>query len=427
VNAPRTADEIRRALRSRAISAKRWILNVGKHAHRASPVQSRPLTEAAGSCATKADFLRADNDAVWRMAEKQIAPTSNAISVSAGPDVENRSALEASLAEASFETPAIVFGRFRGCVAEPHSIRLVTGDGILIPETAAIHDQLDSNYLDSAHLLRRKGQLRYISKNYSTIEADVIFAFNSFSSSFGHYLLTSLPIVLSFRDEIKDGFLKAVVPPDLPEWMTRHLLELGIEERSLLRIAAAPHRFRSAIVSNILDASNTRAPNPNTIGLLRSLIENAPRPDSRKRKIYVKRSSSGNLSSRTISNEADVIDAMTRTGFDIVEPAKMTLIEQVRAFDQADIVVSAHGSTLANLVFCRPNTRVLDLMPDSWVGIRGDTLRDVWASRLCSLLGLEYSVLLTPSKVLRKHFTGNPTIVSDVPVSELVDIARSYE
>jgi capsular polysaccharide biosynthesis protein len=419
VNAPRTADEISRALRRRAISAKRWILNVGKHAFPASPLQSRPLMEAAGSCATKADFLRADDDAVWRMAEKQVVPTSDAISVSAGPDAKNKSALEASLAEARFETPAIVFGRFRDCVAEPHSIRLVTGDGLLIPETAAIHDQLDPNYLDSAHLLRRKGQLRSIRKTYRKIEADVIFPFNSFSSSFGHYLLTSLPIILSFLEEIKDDFLKVVVPPDLPAWMTRHLLELGIEERSLLRISAAPHRFRSVIVSNILDASNTRAPNPASISLLRNLIESTPKSDTGQRKIYVKRSSSGNLSSRTISNEADVVDAMMRTGFHIVEPATMTLMEQVRTFDQADIVVSPHGSTLANLVFCRPNTKVLDLMPDSWVGIRGDKLRDVWASRLCSLLRLEYSVLLTPSTVLRKHFTGNPTIVSNASLSEL--------
>jgi capsular polysaccharide biosynthesis protein len=224
-------------------------------------------------------------------------------------------------------------------------------------------------------------------------------------------VLTTLPIVFSFLDDIQKGLLKVVVPADAPGWITSILSEIGVTEDARLHLADQAYQFRSAIVSNILDASNTRAPNPASLLWVNTLPDRKPAaPDSGIR-VFVKRSESGNLSSRTISTEPDLIRVMKAEGFQVVEPAKMRFDEQIDAFRQARVIVSAHGSTFANLVFCRPGTKVLDLMPDSWVGVRGNSLRDVWASRLCSVMQLDYSVLLCPSRILRTHATGNPTIV----------------
>ena len=60
--------------------------------------------------------------------------------------------------------------------------------------------------------------------------------------------------------------------------------------------------------------------------------------------------------------EAEKIWAgLQRLGFAQIEPEKMSVAEQARAFRSARVVVGAHGAALANLAFCRPGTHVIEL------------------------------------------------------------------
>jgi capsular polysaccharide biosynthesis protein len=54
-------------------------------------------------------------------------------------------------------------------------------------------------------------------------------------------------------------------------------------------------------------------------------------------------------------------------GFAQIEPEKMSVAEQARAFRSARVVVGAHGAALANLAFCRPGTRVIELFSPHYV------------------------------------------------------------
>jgi capsular polysaccharide biosynthesis protein len=382
-------------------------------------VERRSILEIERVCDTKAGFLKSQSDALWRAEETVSVHVRPVRNVWAESGTRNEAALKRSLTETEYAAPPLVFGRFHGCIAEPASIRLVSGDGDLISETASVHDLLDPNYRSSNHLLRRGGVTRRLRKAFRAIDEDVLFAVNSFCASYGHFVLTTLPIVFSFLDEIRKGSLKVVIPAGTPGWMISILCEIGITEDAFLRLPDRAYRFRSAIVSNILDASNTRAPNPASLRWTEDFAVREPTIPHSANRIYVKRSEAGNLSSRTISTEPDLIRAIASNGFAIVEPGTMSLAEQIQAFRQANVVVSAHGSSFANLIFCRPGTKVLDLMPDSWVGVRGDSLRDVWVSRLCAATRLDYSVLLSPSTILGIHETGNPTIVYDVSPSDL--------
>lgn len=417
--AKQIAERIKRSLQFRTRSAQRFLYSSCKRLYRTDGIHLISLLEAGLTRDNRHDFLHAQDDVIWHAFPKSAVFIKHFKFVIASEGTKNKSALEASLSEASFEASALTFARLHDCVADPTSIRLVTKTGGLISETATVHDILDPHCRDAGHLIRRGGAVRQLQKAHGYIDEDVIFAFNSFCPSFGHYMLTSLPIISTFFEDIRSGSLKVVVPEHLPQWMISFLYELGLNEQHLLYLSNLPHRFRTAIVSNILDASNTRAPNPNSVRSPK-FAEDTPVKNDSMRRIFVRRSDTGNVSSRTICNEDEVQRAMESKGFKVVEPAKMRLHEQIDAFQNADVIVSPHGSTFANLVFCRPGTRVLDLMPDSWVGIRGDSLRDVWASRLCAVADLEYSVLLCPSKVQTVHFTGNATLVSRVSIPDLV-------
>ena len=52
---------------------------------------------------------------------------------------------------------------------------------------------------------------------------------------------------------------------------------------------------------------------------------------------------------------------MEEHGFSIYNPAEQD--DQPADFVAASVVVGAHGAGLANLVFCRPGTRILEFMP----------------------------------------------------------------
>jgi capsular polysaccharide biosynthesis protein len=400
-------------------------LSFSKRVYQTAPLDRKSIFDVGNLFDDKAEFLKSGSDAVWTLAAGTTIQADSARTIWAETGTRNEAALKRSLAEAEYRAPALLFGRFHSCLAEPSSIRLVTTANKLITETTAIADLLDPEYRDADHLIRRGDHIRRLRRTYRVVNQDVLFAINSFCASYGHFVLTTLPIVFSFLYEIRAGTLKVLIPDGTPKWMTSILLEIGLPEAALLCLPNQPYQFRSAIASNILDASNTRAPHPNSLHWASGLQDRERECTPSEHRIFVKRSLSGNLSSRTISNEEDVTRALKLVGFEVVEPATMSLHEQAEAFRGADVIVSPHGSTFANLIFCRPGTKVLDLMPDSWVGVRGDSLRDVWVARLCAARALHYSVLLCPSTNVRIHATGNPEIVCNVDPSILSNFAKT--
>ncbi|MCY7419168.1 MAG: glycosyltransferase family 61 protein [Chloroflexi bacterium] len=77
------------------------------------------------------------------------------------------------------------------------------------------------------------------------------------------------------------------------------------------------------------------------------------------RRLYIPRTGH-----RQISNLDDLMPLLEQHGFEIFEPTNGG--EDPRhAFAEAEVVVGGHGAGLADLVFSRPGTRVLELVPDS--------------------------------------------------------------
>ena len=66
--------------------------------------------------------------------------------------------------------------------------------------------------------------------------------------------------------------------------------------------------------------------------------------------------------------EAEKIWAgLQKLGFARIEPERMSVAEQARAFRSARVVVGAHGAALSNLAFCRPGTHVIELFSPLYV------------------------------------------------------------
>ena len=88
------------------------------------------------------------------------------------------------------------------------------------------------------------------------------------------------------------------------------------------------------------------------------------------RKVYVSRLSlnKAGWSTRIMANEAELIATLKAMGFDIIEPERLSIQEQIKAFSSASIIVGPSGSGLFNTMFCHPATKVIDIQSEpQWI------------------------------------------------------------
>ena len=85
------------------------------------------------------------------------------------------------------------------------------------------------------------------------------------------------------------------------------------------------------------------------------------------KKIFIDRSDSKSNHSQII-NKDQVINFLKKQNFKVYRIAKMNFFKQVYLFWNADFIISAHGAALANLVFCKPKTKIIEIKPETQPG-----------------------------------------------------------
>ena len=76
------------------------------------------------------------------------------------------------------------------------------------------------------------------------------------------------------------------------------------------------------------------------------------------KKVFISRKDSSN---REIMNEEEVFEVFKAKGFKRYVLGQMSMLEQIALFNQADIIVAAHGSGLNHQMFCRPGTTIVEI------------------------------------------------------------------
>jgi len=107
----------------------------------------------------------------------------------------------------------------------------------------------------------------------------------------------------------------------------------------------------------------------------------------RPKKIFMGR---GGARHRALIHEDEISRGLASKGFEAVECESLSVQKQAEAFASAEVVVGAHGAALANLVFCRPGTRVIELFSPRYVN---PCYRD-----LCVAAGLKHAAMIGDNK-----------------------------
>ena len=104
-------------------------------------------------------------------------------------------------------------------------------------------------------------------------------------------------------------------------------------------------------------------------------------------KIFIDRSESTFNHCQIINNE-EVSLFLKSKGFSKYKVGQLSFQKQIHLFKNAKVIVGAHGAAFANLVFCQPNTKVIEMKPRNHPNFIN--------KKISEYIGLEYNLIETP-------------------------------
>ena len=90
-------------------------------------------------------------------------------------------------------------------------------------------------------------------------------------------------------------------------------------------------------------------------------MHSADRPS----RIYVTRGTQKNT--RRFVREAELVAALEKRDFSVVDPGSLSVQDQIDHFAAADVIVGPHGAAMTNLIFAPEGARVLELFGPRYV------------------------------------------------------------
>ncbi len=93
------------------------------------------------------------------------------------------------------------------------------------------------------------------------------------------------------------------------------------------------------------------------IGKKNSKMENLPE------KIFINRNDGRSL--RYIINNNQVENLLKERGFKSLTMSNFSFVDQVVLFNNAKKIIGLHGAAFANIVFCKPKTKIIEMRPDT--------------------------------------------------------------
>lgn len=177
---------------------------------------------------------------------------------------------------------------------------------------------------------------------------------HKFCDVYYHWMFDILPRVIKTVDVFGNS-ANIKLPEPIFKYQ-REWLDISVPNVSLSFFSSNGMGNLSSIVIPSSSTTGTIT-SPWAIDLVRSLASNI-KSTFDGTKVYIRRQ--GNIS-RKIVNEVEVEKALSRIGFISVDPALLSVKEQIILFKGAETIVSAHGSALSNIIFCRPGTKVVEI------------------------------------------------------------------
>lgn len=179
-----------------------------------------------------------------------------------------------------------------------------------------------------------------------------------------HWLLETVPKMYLFQQSgelDKDSYF--IVPSQRTPYHREFLKHFGIDEQHIINEEDVHHIKAEWLFVTSHVKYFDHHPRWSCDFLYASVVRNPVKQP--KKRIYISRGDA--RKTRTVVKEPELIEMLKRHGFESVELARLSIYEKAEVFNSASILVAVHGGGLANLAYCQPGTRILEIFPDQYV------------------------------------------------------------
>ena len=236
----------------------------------------------------------------------------------------------------------------------------------------------------------RRTRLKLFIKNclkpQQRIEQDVFWFTDTWSQVYFHWMTDALPRLLAIRDQIGDATLLLPSAYGGEEYIVSSLKPFGIQQLKFIH-----ETFHCKNLKLPTHTAPTGNYNEKLIRDLRKTYTDfyeAARSVCAGNKIYISRSKAQR---RKIVNEEECVAILNEYGFETIYFEDYTFEQQVEIALNAEYLVSNHGAGITNILFMKPDSKVLELRKT------GDAHNNCYFA-LASALKLKYYYQLCSSE-----------------------------
>lgn len=221
-------------------------------------------------------------------------------------------------------------------------------------------------------------------------------------NNYFHFIFDILPKLYLLNLKINLKKIDYFYLSDPKEWQIKIFKKLGINENKLLSSKKNKHIFADEILAvdhpwyNKGTIQNQVQKLPSWIVLHNNKIL---KKNSKKficnKKIFLDRSNSL-YNHCQIENPKDLKVLLEQNDFSLYRPEKIDFEKQIFLFKNASVIIGAHGAAFTNIIFCKPNTKIIEIMPVNHYNKK--------CERISKILKLKYFRIVTKKNDSDKQY-----------------------
>ena len=197
------------------------------------------------------------------------------------------------------------------------------------------------------------------------VEGTVAFLSVQFGYVYYHWMLDLIPkITLLQQKRIDKKIDYFIVNRHLTAYEKETLKILDIPCNQIIESIKFPHIKASRLMVPSRMQDSTPPQQWAVKSLKQYFLGECSQNTSEKSLIYISRTK---VKKRKMLNEEVIIDFLRQYQFEIVYFESMSVTQQANCMAAAKVVIAPHGSGLTNLVFCQPDTKVIEILSPNWL------------------------------------------------------------